>query len=459
MPEFDDAIDYSKQRRYSPQYTLIEHSPITSSSITLTASAVSKVSFRLGGDSSVINPYDSMLSFLYTPGAAGASPRFNYISLLGAPLSNVYARLGSAELMNLDFGLEYSNCVGLAALPMETYLAMDIGGTLSTTAATGVHECYTRNNADTTAAGADRHNNDGATIAYTETAYFIVGSDNTADPIVQFRVALKDAYPFSLFSCNKNFPLNSLLQLDFSIAGNSFWTFYSASASNPASSPVATAASGTVSNIKLYMSRETNQDIIDATLAKFNASGLDIRINYPMGRQDTQSGTSQNVSVLNVATGSKSYLKAIFWAFYNNTNSANTIFDHDQGDGTTRISSFRTLMNSKRLNSESSDIYLTQAEPLCWKLAQQKFKNSPLVLSRGGYQYNFVWADFFDFNGSASDLNLAYDEEFGLPLNGTKQYNYTIQATTASATNRVLSWSIISRVLHLQNGQPEMFDM
>lgn len=465
--EVSSEVDFVSKVVSIPEYIYTEISPVASNSFTLSATAESTVTCKVGGGNEIPNPSLTHLSFL-SQTATGSVSAGTYFILNNCRLNSIQAVHGGIVLDSINNALEYSNAVAPACLDLQEFLLMDLGYSTGTTAI-GVCEGMRRSNALRAATGnvdmAIRHNNTQPRLQYTDFQYFQRQNLSAAGakPILQYKINLGLMFPHTWFSSAKDYCTgNRAIEYTFRFApaqNISFRVKFTGGVSHPASTAVTPVLSQTISNIKLICGMENNRPIADAIIKAYNSpGGYEYTYDSIQGSVSTFTGLTHSPQ-LTINQSSGGFLKAVYWTHYNNTTTGASALEHNNLAGATTgmISSFRILLNGRRIDSQY-DISYTQANQDGFKILKPRFAQSCIGQCRDMMDYNFVWFSPFSEMSSVEMAKHNGDEEFGLPLKNMS-YNYQIQCAMAgtSSTRRWFIWGIYTRRLRLASNSIPFF--
>jgi hypothetical protein len=301
----------------------------------------------------------------------------------------------------------------------------------------------------TTAVAATRHDNTASDMNYLETAYLANGGiDSALTKDYLFR--LGDIVN-SIFAIDKGlvFPDRLILKI-FWTPGNRFgWT--STSATNPtAGTAAALTAVTTLTGLSLYLAAENNPQIEQELRAKLS-SGYQLTIPYIWPNKTNLSGTSQSVTLRFNNTQGKTIQKILHSVFHN-TESTNTLFAHDNINGS-KVTTYYTLLNNRKQQEFSPDcVNSTNKDDYMLHLPQLK---GSCYMSKNIYAYNWFHCD--DYSGlrladeKTQDLNVIS----GIPLTGT-DLQWSIYMTTVNAAYNHYSFGITQRTLMITSNKVEI---
>ncbi len=171
---------------------------------------------------------------------------------------------------------------------------------------------------------------------------------------------------------------------------------------------------------------------------------------------------NQNITTrYNRAHGIK--LKKIYWGIYNNTEYANTAFDHNclptqtaaAGVVTwapTKLQSFYTMINNMRTSQydyricDSTAFYGDD-----WTVKKTSLKDAN-IWSSNEYYYNWVWIEDFTDNNSLLYKNFSELSANTIDgLNLTNEIKYDVNANCANGTYNHYVYAVTERLLTISH--------
>lgn len=427
-------LDYKK---YNYSYPVYKHSKILplagTQTVTVTQAGGQETLFEI--PSKVFNLSKSFLSFTMTP---QASASFNYVFADVFPSIRqiqLYTRGGIflADINNFD---DYTKAVWKSDIKLEDFLTYDVmdngsgfgyglrrNNVVATASALG---CRYGVGISTDAADVRRSNGAAPSVSYTEPLYLFVGTNTTADPVLNYKLNL-GLIKNSIFALDKDLFFDEVVVVRIVWNSAAKMAFQTNNAANPVvGTPAAYTGTMTMTNTQLFIAIETNQDIVQQIREKKNSSeGISILMPYIYGNKINLSGNSQSISLkYNRAHGLK--LLKIYHLPIWGTETIAASYDANNVNGS-RIPNFYTLLNNNRLQEFNVDC--TKQED--WMLLKDKFAGS-LYQTANEYQANWVWID--DFSGSPSPIDENYvpdDDNFikGLDLSSEQKWDIYLTVT------------------------------
>ena len=142
-------------------------------------------------------------------------------------------------------------------------------------------------------------------------------------------------------------------------------------------------------------------------------------------------------------------LKKIYHGVYANTESANTMYEHNNTGGVV-VTSYHTMLDNVR--RQQFNVNCTIGED--YILNRDKIKGSTLITS-DTYYYNWCLIEDFTDMKSRSEIPTTYDEDnliVGVNLAGAIERKVDIYLTTAGGQYNNYSFSVTERMLSVSPG-------
>lgn len=434
MSVIDHSLDYSKYAYTHGSYQLTKIMQQTGGQTSsLTATGGQDSIFEI--PAKVFNLARSNLSFTLTPTAAGGTS-YNWLYADGLTMIRqlqLYTRTG-IYLVDINDVDRYTNMVMRRENKLEDVLTWDkIDGVFSGLSPSNVIADANIRPNSTAVPGTAGFS--GGKTNYLEPLYMVVGTSNTATPLINIQIDF-DKIKNNLLGLDKDLYFNGEI-LNLKIVWNSnirtlFTSTVATGALTAAASPTP-AQIVNISNLTFYLAVEVNpqiENMIKATCS--SAEGLQLLIPFVYYSRINLNGTSQNVTVrYNRAHGSK--LQKIYWGVYNNLENSVTTYDHNNLNGA-KIISFYTQIDNIRTS---------QFDYICTTLDDYKVKQDSLrgssILSSNEYYYNWVWIeDFTDDNPLWKDLTVPKENCIdGLDLTNERKYDITTIAVNGNYNHYV----------------------
>jgi hypothetical protein len=442
----DDALNYQK---YIHQYGTYQLTRITQQSGSMTMNNGTPLQLN-GGDETifeippkVFNCARSSIRFTVTV-PIPPNTKFNWVYTDGIMYFRqiqFLTRLGT-YLVDLNDADRYSNMVLRRETKFEDYITWDKpGGTFEGLAESN---CLAAANLRPNLAG-------GGTTNYLEPQYVttgVVGTGVAGIGAVTINVRFDlDRLKNSLFAEDKDLFFNGEIlniRLVWAPATKMYFTNDNATASL---NPAAPTAGVQISNLLLLLALETNPQVENMVKAKC-ASAEGLQILTPMifyNRAQLQS-LNQTISVkYSRAHGMK--LQKIYWAPYNQTESLNTAFDHNN-IAANMVSQFYTQVNNIRTSQYDYNTY-NPANTFIGDdyTAKKDSLRGSCILSSNEYYFNWVWIeDFTDNNPLFKDLGVP-EENCIQGLDLTNEIKYDINSITAGNTLNHYVYAVTQKLL------------
>jgi hypothetical protein len=427
-------LDYKKTQFVHPNYRMSKLLPQSGGQTVAISSA--------GGQETIFeipvkafNLARSFVSFVVTPTGLAANYNWSFVDCFN-PFRQLqlYTRSG-IYLCDLNEVGNYTKVMWKPEIKLEEFLDYDyLGNATVYTESNGRYLC--RNNTLQNSATSTllapyglRFNNSNSNIAYTEPKYLEPGSAlNTADPVLSVSIPFS-AFKNTAFAYDKDLWLNEIIVCRIVWQGTPKMMFNGTSVTNPTAGAAAFTGNINISNLTMYLAVEKNQDIVNSLQALVAAQGLQTLIPYVYTyKYNTGNATSYSVSYrFNRGHGMK--LLKVYHSAFNNTESANTAYDHDN-KGTSKVNQFYTMLDNERsqeynLNTATYDDYL---------LLRDKLKGS-VIQSSDMFYHNWVWIeDWTGFVDKTIEPRNIQNIETGLDLTTERKWDfYALQVNNGTA--------------------------
>lgn len=255
---------------------------------------------------------------------------------------------------------------------------------------------------------------------------------------IKFRInmgMLKDTF----FGVSKDINFNEITTIRIIWDDSVHVGFGGTSATNTATN-LAVLASYSISNLYYYVALEKNQSMINLVKDEPRQS-LDIPYIWPTKIQGSAGNSVNSTLTLryNVTNGSR--LVRLYWAPYNNTQTATTVFDHDNLGGL-KVASFYVNVDGEK--TVPFDYALSTTDSTSYNCTKHLLKGS-CIMSANDYAKYFTHIENFGDNYplcSTFDYDKSHWKE-GMPIE--KEIKIDISYTNASA-NAVQSQNYIFAV-------------
>lgn len=422
MSIVDQALNYEKYHYTHGTYDLSKVIQQTGGqTVTITTAGGQESLFEL--PPKVQNWGRSVLVFSATLAASGGG-NYNWITTDGLTYFRqiqVYTRTG-LYLLDLNDGDRYSNMTMRRVNQIKNVETWDkMGGVFE-----GLSCCNSLaavNYRPTDAAGGK--------TSYLEPQYLTVGTVNAATPSVNIQLPLSRLAD-TILALDKDLYFNGeILFLRF-VWNPSSKIYFFKNANNDPTGGTAAAGNVSITNLTLYLAIEVNPQIENMIKSQcLTDLGLQVLTPWVISGNKQNIGPSQFHGVIsryNRAHGMK--LLKLYWAAYNNAETSNTAFDHDNKAGAKFIS-FVTYINNNR--TSQYDYYVTNFDD--YRAKKESLKGS-CILSSDEYYYNWVWVEDFTDGKSQNYLDAPIENRIdGLDL--TNEILYQIQAQNSVAPVQV----------------------
>ncbi len=420
-------IDYSvKQAPVVPSY---RHSKLYQQAggvaITVSTSSLESV-WEL--PNRVMNLANSYLQFTMTP---TGGTHFNYIFTdKVAPVRQIqlYTR-GGVFLADVNYADRYTDIVLKSDVKLDDAPLRDTGAVGAFTTAFGAINGSVEENHR---AGVD---NVPITDNPNEPAYFAIGADTTATPVLNVKINLSD-FKNTILAMDKDFYFNEVMMLKVIWNDCTAWGLNATAATYTNTGHLAL-GDVAVSKLHLYLALENNPVINASLINQVLTKGMSSSIPYVYtSKNAVAASTGQNVSLrFNRSHGS--HLKKIYHVPYNDTETRSTRYLHSNLAGTIITDFFTSVDNVRR-----QEYNVTIADQNDWELIRPYIKNTPLN-KMNTYRYNWFVLDKFDddFVSDGSDSAV----KSGLPLGA--EHKWDIQMTTSNTALKHYTFAIVAKDL------------
>lgn len=421
------SLDYATKEVSHGTYQFSKVTPNNGSqSVSLTTSGGQESTFEMPG-SKVFNPGKSILSFIATPAASGAS-NFNYVHTDGLPfIRNIqfYTRNG-VYLTDINDVNKYCKMTMRRSHPISEVESFDKVGN-----ATGVFEGLYTSNALITAVEAKRPTNNVAKTNYLEPAYCVVGTDNTADPIITVQIPFSRIVD-SVIGLDKDLYFSESVYIRIVWAPSTQIAWYGTSATVPHTGAATYAGAIALTNVTVFTAIEQNPVITQSIMDKFNSSSFSFLVPYIYSNKQSLTSASQNISLkYNAAHGRK--LKRVLHSLFESTETGYLALENNNlADN--KVLSYYNMVNNTRISQFNYDTSSSDD----W-LALKHLTKGMSLLSSNEFYYNYVMAT--DFIEGSHDPNL----DDGLSLETEVKWDFI--GTTANATHMHYVYAVTTKML------------
>ena len=462
---FAPQVEYVKKILLNPSYRISKLIPLTGQGLSLGISSTTNAQFEL--QTNVMNLSRSRLTFdVYVPwSVAGA---YNWIQ--ADPLAlfdriQLYTR-GGVSLLDLNGVNNYSSLVTPYKTKLQDMLQRSLGGmpsgatavstTINTVVATdsqlvpiqGIQACNI--------AGLSNYRPDGTTASdnFVEQRHLfqsvIQGVVPAAPAVIGVTGQMTLSYQINLSNlihsiCEIDqdlyFGENLILSLTFAPCQKFTW---SAAAQNlPAGGALPPTYASTVTNLSLYLSVETNQEVANALVAKAHSpEGFSINVPFVYSQKyaSTVGASSSIFQRFNRGHGSR--ILRFYYGLFNTAETLNTTLDHSNVNNG-KITSYYSTLNNMRCQEFSVEC----GASLDWLVNNHDIDRSS-ILSINQFKYQFCHMENYAGQRPCESNDTIIT---GLDLSQEKTYGVTV-TTTNTAFNHWL-FTVIQRELRIGGGQ------
>ncbi len=180
-------------------------------------------------------------------------------------------------------------------------------------------------------------------------------------------------------------------------------------------SPLSTATAGhtqaVVTGFQLMLAVESNQDLRSMIINQVSSSGLSYLIPYVQAFKNSNSGTSQNISI-QLDQGNGRSLMKVYHTPYNSQEDLDTMYDHSNNDTVSgslsialnqKVQQYYTQLNGKR--EQDITIDCTSAGPFLDYMSHRRQLRGSILQNLNVFQYS--WLHCSDY----SDFGPRYDQD------------------------------------------------
>ncbi len=424
-----DQINYHQKLFSHPSYRFEVQFPNTfGQTIALTTSQTPVV---INIPPQVFNMSQSYLNYAVTL-PAGAAGQYTWIAQNALrEISHIQFYAGSnMYICDVDNLQNYLDILLKKEIELEEFLSMDpMTGVYPSNSLINGAPAF-RNSTVATQNAANMPANS-SNVNYTEPAYFTVSS--AAATAVTYNIQ----FPLRLikntaFSIDKNLYFGQTTYLKVYFGPTSKIAYFSTDGNNPSGGTKASlTGAATVANFQLMLAVETNQDLRTMTINKVASSGETYMIPYVQAFKNSNSGTSQNISIQLDQGNGKSMLK-VYHALYNQAEDLDTMYDHANNNiiagsaappviagsvapgSNQKVLTYYTQLNGQRIQNITIDC--TANGPFLDYMSHRRQIRGSILQNLNVYQYNWFhcddWCDF----GPKYDQDNKGELMAGIPL-------------------------------------------
>ena len=449
MAGIAQQLDYKKIEASNPSYRMTKLLPLQS-----TPAAPNTLISTSGGTETIIelpvvamNLNKSILHFTLTPPANGAGTyNWMYLDAMNCfQQVQLYNRTGTL-LCDLQQPQNYTKVVWKADIPYDQFRNFD---TFSNNTGSGrfLRPTNAANGSTTQGFVAVRPDGTSTSMNYIENSYLEVAAANTAGPVLDFSFPLA-MIKNSIFDVDKDIFFNEIMILRLVWGPSSKVGYYSNSATNPNSSPIAFNSGCDVQNIYLFLATERNQEIIGELKEEVSMSGFSIPIPFIYSFKTVNSSSTNQSSTLRITRGHGARLLKVYHSLFNPNESSYTAYANTTINGsTTYLQNFYTQIDNYRLQDFNVDLALNTD----WAILQRKLEGS-ITFNSNIYRFNWFWVDDFTSAGPTADESdpTADNRLEGIDLDAEKRYDFIAYMNSPTAFNHY-DFVITQKMLAISN--------
>lgn len=246
-----------------------------------------------------------------------------------------------------------------------------------------------RTSTNTTNGATKRHDNTNIRTVLIEPSYLAVGADTSQTPVMNCYLKF-DYFKDTIGELKQLFFTGGqdlVIEVYWSNLPNILWT--STSLTDPTASAVANAGNGAISNLCLMITTELDSEILAWTANKYNTEGFKYNFRTVITSKEPSSASTQHQVDARLTTRYGKRLFKVYWVLYNNTETTNTIYDHDNRLGN-KIAQYQTYFDNKLIPNSWYNIGTGAAYALCDDYDKNKERlRGSCILSKDEYYYNF----------------------------------------------------------------------
>ncbi|HRP36490.1 MAG TPA: hypothetical protein PLS50_01635 [Candidatus Dojkabacteria bacterium] len=315
-----------------------------------------------------------------------------------------------------------------------------------------------RNTTQSTTATVDNGADNDSFMTDVEPAYFNVGEDNTDVTYhIQFPLRL---IKNTLFSIDKNLFFGKASYLSLYFGTISKVCYQSNSNDNPsAGTKLPYTGNATISNIKLMLAVENNNDIKQLVMDKFNTKGISLTIPFVFAQKNSNQNTNQ-VQNYELNSGNGRSLIKVLHSIYNQRELLDTMYDRSNTDviadvysaNNQKLFTYYTELNSRRIQDITLDCTTTSASPLLDYMYHRRQLKGSISMNSNIYQYNWFHCDDFSDFGPSYDHDNHGELISGIPLTSVPSLKWSFNGLTLRPVNNNFfhyTWFVLTRKLTL----------
>lgn len=405
-----DALDYKSSSSVQPTYQFLQvfqQSGLTTSNTT----AGTEMLFEI--PTKVVNLSKSELVFTATPTAAAAT-YYNRLFTSMVPWFNQVQLYTRGGLYLAD--IRYSN----------------FANTITNKACTSLDEELTN---DLTSGGLTRINSDGTTrrvdgttanLPYTEIKYVEQGAITAAEPVITYKIPLKNIGFESILELDKDLYFGEVLILRFVLNAQSSVGFRGTNENNVSNGAAALAGVVSLSAISLRIACEKDQMIEKSVMDKAN-SGMSLVIPYIHAFKTNLAASANHTVTLRLNRAHGHSLMRVYHSSFLAAPAVNTVYDNNN-KADNKISQYYSMLDNQRIQQFDLDTSLLDD----YEYHRDLLKNSAMQ-NANVYQTNWFHCDDFTGFKSPAERKKIYEQNVvcGIPLDVERKWD--IYMTTPGA--------------------------
>lgn len=415
---YSSQIVFKQHSRLAPRYKMlrVNLSNLNTNQMTLSATNTTQLSFKL--------PYNVAFNLSKSRFAGSLAVLAQTNAFTSGAIADAWPFFGSVsletgngiQLVNLTDPTKYSKVVGQTGMDYKEYLTRDTSDLIAPS--------NSATNATQTGVA--------QSVAYLEPLHLDESTANNAKTIT-YNLGLGD-FKNTILGLDKDlyFGQNDIY-LKITIGNYDKWIYET---TTDVTLPVALAANS-FSSVYLYLAVEQNPVITDALRDKFDSTGIQLLIDYPITtRVSSAAGTSQSIIVPYQPSMGKT-LKKVVYTCWHATENLGTSVDNDNTAGA-KIATYNTYVDAQKLQDDV--VTCSTVDP--WRLNEAVCRGTP-VINRAVYMKNFFHQDTFENVDMAKESKTAETAVDGLKMD--KGLQWQLSGTSANAAFIHLVFGIFQR--------------
>mgnify|MGYP003519991454 CR=1 FL=1 len=435
MPEdiISSQINYKQMNQYQPRYKYvrINMSNILSNKVPVTATGTAQVQFKLPYNT-VYNLAKSKIATLIPVQAqTGVANNAGCARVVADcwPFGNqsVSFETGNGlQLLNLNESSKFTKIVTKYNTSLRNFLTKDVTDFPNVTPTA----------TNPTPAGTAMSGASG-----TEARYYIqtpaATGTTTAALTVPIMYELAN-FKHTILACDKDlyFGANDMY-LKYTIGGVDNFAYTSASVTDPRTPASLSVAIGNLENVYLWLAVEQDTEIIQNIVSKYNSSGINLLIDYPIITKSTSTPSTNQAIVVPFVPANGKFLKRIYHTVWRLPETTSTLLDCENSAGVRKITSYNSYLDSMKLQDDlikcATAVSTTEINQDDWRINQQFCRDSVI---QNYIQYQKNWAQIDDFCNPDQEKDhpdLQQNTKDGLPMTHGLQYQFIATAATETS--------------------------